>query len=310
MINNMKKIILFGAGVLGKHIAEKIKNRFNDKLLFCDNDKEKTSMVICGIKVINFSDMKNLYMCDEVDRIIISTINNNEIINQCISANIDPGILLFYDEKLDTLKPICEIYANIIYSQDGEEVYLKERFESKKDGFYVDVGANHPYRFSNTYWAYLRGWRGVNIEPDLINYELLKRIKNKDININCGISEQETQLDYYMFRENALNTFCVNEIDNINDVVSVHKIQVRRLDNIFDEYNIKHIDYIDIDVEGMEMKVLRSIDWMKVSIDCILVEQKRMTLLDVIQSEACKFLESKGYVPVSKYNRTVIYEKR
>lgn len=311
MINNMKKIILFGAGVFGKTIAEKIKDKFTDRLLFCDNDKEKYNTVICGIQVINFFDMKNLCMRNEVDRIVISTKDKSEIINQCVSENIDPNILFYYDKKLDTLKPICEMYANIIYSQDGEEFYLRERFENKKDGFYVDIGANHPYRFSNTYWAYLQGWRGINVEPDLINYELLKYIRNKDININCGISEQESQMDYYMFRENAFNTFCANEINNINnDIVGVKKIQVRRLDTIFDEYNVKHIDFIDIDVEGMEMNVLRSIDWIKTSIDCILVEQRRMTLLDVVQSEVCIFLESKGYVPVSKYNRTVIYEKQ
>ena len=50
------------------------------------------------------------------------------------------------------------------YSQQGEDMILKSLFQDHQSGFYVDVGAHHPSRFSNTYFFYLRGWRGINID--------------------------------------------------------------------------------------------------------------------------------------------------
>lgn len=73
------------------------------------------------------------------------------------------------------------------------------------------------------------------------------------------------------------------------------------------EYDIREIDFIDIDVEGMELEVLASIPWEEVNIRCILIEQKNMNLPEVLESEAYKLLDAHGYVPVNKYNRTVIY---
>ena len=51
------------------------------------------------------------------------------------------------------------------YSQEGEDMILRRIFGDKRLGFYVDVGAHDPRRFSNTYYFYKRGWRGINIEP-------------------------------------------------------------------------------------------------------------------------------------------------
>ena len=183
----------------------------------------------------------------------------------------------------------------------------RRNFFKKAKGIYVDVGANHPFRFSNTFWAYAEGWRGINIEPDVFNYKLLKEVRPEDININCGISDVETYMDYYVFKENALNTFCRDEIRNESDIVDIRKVPVRRMDSILKEYRIFNIDFMDIDVEGMELKVLNSINWDDVKIECILVEQRRMSLAEVLESNVCKFLKDKGYVPVNKYNRTVIY---
>ena len=95
-----------------------------------------------------------------------------------------------------------------------------------------------------------------------------------------------------ILKESALNTFCINEIKNKDDIVDVRKVPLRRLDNILDEYNIKKVDYIDIDVEGMELRVLNSINWDVVEIGCILIEQKGMSLDDVLESQVCSLLKS------------------
>ena len=58
-------------------------------------------------------------------------------------------------------------WSNRIYSQEGEDIVIDRYFQHKAKGFYVEVGAHHPFRFSNTYRFYRRGWTGVCIEPRL-----------------------------------------------------------------------------------------------------------------------------------------------
>ncbi|MCX4339232.1 MAG: FkbM family methyltransferase [Lachnospiraceae bacterium] len=305
----MKKIVLFGTGRYGEYFIEKNKDLLWENFLFCDNNPKKQGEKIFGLQVLSFDELKDLYIKGEVSRIIITMARTDEVLVQCIQNGIQSGSIYYYEVSTNEIKVATEIHSYTIHSQDGEEVFLRELFWDKKDGFYVDVGAHHPFRFSNTQWAYENGWRGINIEPDIANFELFREFREEDININCGISDVETQLEYYIFKESALNTFCAEEVKNKEDIMNIRKIPVRRLDTIFREHGITNIDYMDIDVEGMEMNVLNSINWDDVLIGCILVEQRGMTLVDVLSSEVCKYLKEKGYVPTNKYHRTVIYEK-
>ncbi len=301
-------IVLFGAGINGKRILDEIQTRFSGlSLLFCDNDTKKHDTKYKNINIVEFQRILEFYNNGKIKKIILTMQDSRETFYQCIAAGIHIDFLYYWDSVYDTYRPIWEKYSKMIYAQDGEEIFLKDFFGHKNNGIYIDIGANHPFRFSNTHWAYTKGWKGINIEPDIVNFELLKSIRNRDININCGISDEEIQLDYYILKESALNTFCINEIKNKDDIVDVRKVPLRRLDNILDEYNIKKVDYIDIDVEGMELRVLNSINWDVVEIGCILIEQKGMSLDDVLESQVCSLLKSRGYVPMNKYNRTVIY---
>ena len=85
--------------------------------------------------------------------------------------------------KLDILNG----YAVKSYSQEGEDMVLYRIFEKQKSGFYVDIGAYHPKRFSNTYFFYKRGWRGINIEPNPEAIKLFKKYRVGDINLEMGV---------------------------------------------------------------------------------------------------------------------------
>ena len=57
--------------------------------------------------------------------------------------------------------------------------FLYRIFEECKSGFYVDIGAHHPKRFSNTYFFYKRGWSGITVEPNSDAIKLFKEIPIK-----------------------------------------------------------------------------------------------------------------------------------
>ncbi len=74
-------------------------------------------------------------------------------------------------------------YAIKSYSQEGEDMILARLFENQQNGFYIDVGAHHPQRFSNTYFFYKKGWRGINVDAMLGSMKLFNKIRSRDINI-------------------------------------------------------------------------------------------------------------------------------
>ena len=74
----------------------------------------------------------------------------------------------------------------IHYSQFGEDVILRTFIKNKKTGFYVDVGCWHPKRFSNTYWLYKRGWRGINIDAMPGSMKPFKKTRYKCCCSNIG----------------------------------------------------------------------------------------------------------------------------
>ena len=94
------------------------------------------------------------------------------------------------------------------YSQEGEDLILYRILYGKiNKGFYVDVGAHHPKRFSNTYFFYKRGWCGINIEPMPGSKKIFDKYRTKDINLEIPISSREEELTYYVFNDPALNGF-------------------------------------------------------------------------------------------------------
>lgn len=74
------------------------------------------------------------------------------------------------------------------YALQGEDLILKEIFHQVKNGFYVDVGAHHPFKFSNTYFFYKRGWRGINIDALPHSMNLFNQFRPRDINVECGVT--------------------------------------------------------------------------------------------------------------------------
>ena len=98
-------------------------------------------------------------------------------------------------------------HAGTYYSQEGEDILLSRIFGEQAEGFYVDVGAHHPRRFSNTYLFYKRGWRGINIDALPGSMKVFQKFRPRDINLELAVSEREQVLTYYMFNEPALNGF-------------------------------------------------------------------------------------------------------
>jgi FkbM family methyltransferase len=201
------------------------------------------------------------------------------------------------------------------YSQDGEDMILRRLFERQQSGFYVDVGAHHPYRFSNTCYFYRRGWRGINIDPNPDAIAAFRRDRPDDINICVGISDATANLSFHFFNEPALNTFDADlaaERARLPDyrLVETRSVPVRRLDDLLTEYlpRDRKIDFMSIDVEGMDLSVLRSNDWSRFRPALLLVEAHERTVAAVENDPIALFAVGTGYRLIAKTLNTLIYE--
>jgi FkbM family methyltransferase len=217
---------------------------------------------------------------------------------------------------LEIKKNVFDTYALKSYSQEGEDMILRRIFESKQDGFYVDVGAHHPKRFSNTYIFYKRGWRGINLDAMPGSMGPFNTCRPKDINIECGIGEKEGSLEYFMFNEPALNGFSKklsevrNEQTSNYHVIATKNVDVRPLAKVLDQYLPKgqKIDFLNVDVEGLDFEVLRSNDWEKYRPRIVLVEVSGSSLETIMQDEIFQLMKTKGYSIYAKSANTVFFK--
>jgi len=215
---------------------------------------------------------------------------------------------------LKLLKNTLTKYSKRVYSQDGEDIILREFLQGRKKGFYVDIGAYHPYKFSNTYLFYKKGWRGINIDPMPGTMKLFNRHRKRDINLELGISRKRDKLTYYMFEQSALNGFSKNltmERRLKNKLIGKKIIKTYPLKEILENYMPKNtpIDFMNVDVEGFDFEVLKSNDWNKYVPEFILVEISKKTINEVFNDRIYKFLLNKDYELVTKTYRTCIFRK-
>ncbi|MBS1745653.1 MAG: FkbM family methyltransferase [Bacteroidetes bacterium] len=193
-------------------------------------------------------------------------------------------------------------FARLTYSQQGEDLELCRLFSGLKNGFYIDVGAFHPIKYSNTYKLYQEGWRGINIEPNPEQVSLFNVHRPEDINLNIGISKEKCVLDYFSFNGGAVNTFVESHAKTWSReegfvMNEIKKIQTQPLADVLEKYlppNQK-IDLLNVDVEGMDIEVLNSNDWRKFRPYAVLVEEIWQNKKTFEESEVYQFLVSNNY---------------
>ena len=211
--------------------------------------------------------------------------------------------------------PVDKFFFRRSYSQEGEDMIYRSFYENRKHhkGFYVDVGAHHPFRFSNTLHFYQKGWKGINIEPTPSAKKLFDVFRKRDINLNIGISRDGKTLPFYCFNEPALNSFSKDIADSkaatkywVTGVIPVETLPLAR---VLDTYlpPAQVIDLMNIDAEGFDLEVLESNNWEKYAPLFIMVEAS-LDLTHPASSPVYCFLTEKNYELVAKTMRTLLFK--
>jgi FkbM family methyltransferase len=166
----------------------------------------------------------------------------------------------------------------ISYAQNAEDVVLSRAFPGREDGFYVDVGANDPTHDSVTRAFYDRGWSGINIEPVPAVFERLAAERERDVNLNVGISDAEGTLVMQEFTDvSAVSTFDAGLTEHWRAQgfqSAPREVPVVTLSSVFAEHvGEREVDFLKVDVEGYERQVFSGFDLERWRPRIILAEQ-------------------------------------
>ena len=212
-----------------------------------------------------------------------------------------------YDELFDR-------YRVPSYSQEGEDIVLGTLFAEHHAGFYVDVGAHHPRRFSNTYLFYLRGWSGINIDAMPGSMRPFRRKRPRDINVEAAVSDRAADLIYHAFDEPALTSFSAEMArqriaEGSGRLLWTKTLRTRTLSELLAEHlpPEQKIDFLSVDVEGHDLEVLRSLDWRRYRPEAVVVEVSQPSVREVLEHAIHAYLSSLGYVLYSKFCNSCIY---
>ena len=179
---------------------------------------------------------------------------------------------------------------------DNEDTVVLNYFKDKKNGFYVDVSCYHPVHRNNTYLLHMQNWSGVNIDKSKFSINLFNFMRPKDLNYNCAISDKNENIK--LFYQKELSQLSTTEKSQAESVfqgnIKEKDIQAFTLDEILSKgrYNNSIIDFLDVDVEGVDLKVLKglSFDKFKPKLVCIEIHEN-----EIKKSDIYNFLIHKNY---------------
>jgi len=219
-----------------------------------------------------------------------------------------------FRERREAVGPLIRSARSLSFSQYGEDLLLAVTLFPNRHGRFVDVGAYHPWKSSNTYKLYLRGWSGLTIEPNPDVAELFRRKRPRDTHVVGGVGASDSTLTYHRFDDAKLNTFSDEQVRTYRalgfEVLDTLDAPCRPLQSHLDAHGVGAIDLLAIDCEGYDLIALQGLDFARSRPTAILVEDYdgfAKLKNGSGRSDIEDLLRSRGYAPVGQALYTSLY---
>lgn len=224
-----------------------------------------------------------------------------------------------YKILMKTIKQVKYNYDELIeegyFSQYGQDKFVSNLLKHKKNGYFVDIGANDGVTFSNSiYFEKVLGWNGLAIEPQDNIFKKLVESRNCSFYNGC-ISDKSKYVEFVHIEDGpdmlsgVLDTYDERHIERIEETIKKHggsksikKIPARTLNDICNENKVEVIDFLSIDTEGGELDILKSIDFTTLKINVITVENNYNDM------SFYRYMKSKGFRLIAKIVTDEIYQ--
>jgi FkbM family methyltransferase len=194
--------------------------------------------------------------------------------------------------------------TKVTYSQFGEDITAQHLLSEVESGFYVDIGAHHPIKHSNTAALHLLGWHGLNVEPMRQGHRLFQRFRPHAINVRAAIHNELDEVTLYKFRGGLTNTVLEDRAVNLRknkEAVGEEVVPALDLNQVFERHvpDGVHVNYLSVDIEGYDTQALLAFDLTTHRPDVICVEIHELDMLAMGTHPVVRFLGEHGYYPYS-----------
>ena len=187
------------------------------------------------------------------------------------------------------------------YSQFGEDIIINKYFKNFI-GTYVDIGCYHPIKYNNTAMLYKKGWNGTNIDLNQTSINLFNFSRLRDKNILACLSNKEEWVDVYLDNEfSALNSTNKENIKNFK-IKNFKKNRIKT--KIFSKIIRQKFDFLNIDCEGNDYKILKTINLQKYKPKLICVEvskESKKSIYNYLNSNNYEILAVRSLSHIFKY---------
>ena len=175
-------------------------------------------------------------------------------------------------QKRGLLEPISgdAEFSRRSYSQSGEDLIISYVFHNLHidEVKYLDIGAFAPKSLSNTYYFYERGYSGVCVEANPLLAEIIQVNRPRDTTLNVAISSgEEGMMPFYVMSAPTLSTLSLEEANRLVaeeevDIDRVETVKVLPINDLIKKYfPNKDLNFISLDVEGLDYAIMKSFDF-------------------------------------------------
>ena len=160
-------------------------------------------------------------------------------------------------------------YKKKNFSQFNEDIFIEKYFENIRKGSFVDLGAFHPIKFNNTYLLYKKGWSGINVDLNQTSIDMFNILRKRDKNICALISNKKNKKKKIFFEHNFSAVSTINPTNHDKKILNRTKIMKTKS---FSSLIKKRFDFLNIDLEGHDYEVLKTINLKKYQPSLICIE--------------------------------------
>jgi FkbM family methyltransferase len=187
------------------------------------------------------------------------------------------------------------------YSQFGDDYLVWKFFNEKTDGFFIEVGAFDGKHLSNTYFLEQQGWDGICIEPFPKYFDLCKKKRNSHcINAACT-NKPATSVKFWTEEDGLFSRMGGNKPPIVkHKQLTPIEVPGITLNQAIEQYPTDIIDFLSVDVEGLEVNVLKGLNFKRHQPRLIIAESNSYAATQQLDNF---LISQKGYTYAGKLGR-------
>lgn len=212
------------------------------------------------------------------------------------------------------IKSILSGHIKGHFGQYAEDTLVRKHFKIRKEkGECLDIGAYHPFRFNNTAYFWINGWKCINVDANPNSIEKFNRHRPTDTNINAAVIPEKQiikgvkEIELFIDNQDKDGLSPTGTIINKNDSKKSIKVSTLSINEILSKHCSHNLQYVNIDIEGADKEVLYDFDFKNFKPRVFTIEEHSREIAEINDGDITNFMRINGYLFHSRADVTSVY---